>query len=386
MLRICHLADVHLGLRKYSAVAKSGFNQREVDISLAFRECIDRVVQIKPDITIIAGDLFHNVRPSNAILTLAFRELRRLSLVAPVVIVSGNHETPKKADVGNILKLFTEIPNIYVADQEQAVFTFPKLELAITALPHQALQDSELKIRAIDEYEFNVLISHGQIGDSWMSEFGGVEKKLSELSPHEFDYVALGHIHVVKQVELNTWFSGALEHTSSNIWSEAKDPKGFLEVIINKNPSNLDVKFHTLKSPREVVWLPAINASLFKDVEILNQKIFEALDNVPGGIDGKIIRQEVFDIPKEIFRSVSFKPFKEYKLRALHLQLELKLEVPMLSGAAHQGKIASKPLIEQLEIFTNEFRASKNAQTTSRIIDSFREYFKQLEAKEDEAA
>jgi hypothetical protein len=58
----------------------------------------------------------------------------------------------------------------------------------------------------------------------------------------------------------------------------------------------------------------------------------------------------------------------------------------MLSGAAHQGKIASKPLIEQLEIFTNEFRASKNAQTTSRIIDSFREYFKQLEAKEDEAA
>ena len=212
------------------------------------------------------------------------------------------------------------------------------------------------------------------------------EKKLSELSPHQFDYVALGHIHVVKQVEVNTWYSGALEHTSSNIWSEAKEPKGFLEVRLANNPRKSQVKFHTLKAPREVIWLPAMNAATAKDPESLNLRIMAALDNIPGGVDGKIIRQEVIEIPKEIFRSISLRHFKEYRLKALHLQLELKLETPSGIMLTDKTGISSKPLVDQLTTFTLEYRKSKPVQLTDRLVEIFNHYFTELAAKEDEAA
>lgn len=56
-----------------------GINQREADVNVAFQEAITRIISLKPDVTIIAGDLFHAVRPSNTVVTFCFRQLRRLA-------------------------------------------------------------------------------------------------------------------------------------------------------------------------------------------------------------------------------------------------------------------------------------------------------------------
>ena len=131
-LRICHMADVHLGYRRYNKLTKNGINQREADINLAFQEAITRMISLKPDAVVIAGDLFHSVRPSNAIVTMCFRQLRRLAdeTQAPIIIVAGNHETPKRIDTGSVLQLFTEISGVYVADAQKEVFTFKDKSLA----------------------------------------------------------------------------------------------------------------------------------------------------------------------------------------------------------------------------------------------------------------
>jgi DNA repair exonuclease SbcCD nuclease subunit len=111
LITICHLADVHLGYRRYNRLTKTGLNQREVDVSLAFQEAITRIISLRPDIVVIAGDLFHSVRPSNAVVTFCFRQLRRLTREsgAQVVIVGGNHEAPKRVDTGSVLQIFSEI-------------------------------------------------------------------------------------------------------------------------------------------------------------------------------------------------------------------------------------------------------------------------------------
>ncbi len=385
MIKICHLADVHLGLKKYSKLTKTGFNQREFDIALAFREVIDQISVIKPNLTIIAGDLFHSVRPSNAALTQAFREIRRLSSVSKVVIISGNHEAPKRADVGNILRLFSEIPDVYVADMAKTQFNFGEFDLSITALPHPSLMDENLNIQANDKYKFNVLVAHGQIGDTWISEFGGIERKISDLNIHQFDYVALGHIHVVKQVEFNTWYSGAIEHTSSNIWSESKEPKGFLEVTLQNAVPKLNVKFRSLKSPREVIQLSKINASLIADIDSLVKKIKSSLDEIPGGIEGKLVRLEVFNIPKEIYRLISHKEFKEYKAQALHLQLELKQEIINLADLNSLNSSTLKlPLLEQLVKFTKDYKKDSSINVIEKITDKFNTYFRTVEEAKDE--
>ena len=225
-IRICHLADVHLGYRRYNKLSKSGVNQREVDVNLAFQEAISRIIALHPDATIIAGDLFHSVRPSNAVVTFCFRQLRRLAREtgAPVILVGGNHETPKRADTGSVLQLFSEIENVYVADATQETFTFKDKSLAVTCLPHAALLDKGMpRLRADDRFQHNVLVVHAQVNEQWVSDFGGAELELKSLSPHEWDYIALGHVHMQRAVGLNAAYAGSIEHTSTNIWAESKE-------------------------------------------------------------------------------------------------------------------------------------------------------------------
>lgn len=321
-LRICHLADVHLGYRRYNKLTKSGVNQRETDVNLAFQEAVRRIILLKPDVTIIAGDLFHSVRPSNAIVTFCFRQLRRLAREtgAPVILVAGNHETPKRADTGSVMQLFGEIEGVYVADSKLEVFSFPDRGVSIACLPHAALagRTERLALRADDRFAHNVLVVHAQVNEQWVSEFGGEEVELKELSPHEWDYIALGHVHLHRPVALNAAYSGALEHTANNIWSEATTQKGFLEVNLPDGKRT----FHPLTSPREVVVLEPIDAETLTPDE-LTAMILQRGEGVAGGLEGKIVRMEIRNLTRESYRNLGHKELRELRGRALHFTLDL---------------------------------------------------------------
>ena len=64
-LRLAHLADLHLGLRQFTRQTPVGINQREADVARAFRHAVDGVIAAAPDAVLIAGDVFHSVRPTN---------------------------------------------------------------------------------------------------------------------------------------------------------------------------------------------------------------------------------------------------------------------------------------------------------------------------------
>jgi exonuclease SbcD len=351
-LRLCHLADVHLGYRRYNKLSKNGINQREVDVSLAFQEAITRVSSLKPDITIIAGDLFHAVRPSNAIVTMCFRQLRRLvkDSGAPVVIVAGNHETPKRIDTGSVLQLFSEIDGVFVADSAKAVFTFKEKDLAVTCLPHAALLEREgLSLRADDRFAHNVLVVHGQVNERWISDFGGAEIELKALSPHEWDYIALGHVHVQKPVALNAAYSGSLEHTANNIWSEASQPKGFLEVTL-PGPKRT---FHPLTSPREVVVLEAIDVSGAEPAAVM-EMVGSRAAAIPGGLEGKIVRLEIRGMTREIYRHLDHKALRALRAQALNFTLDIAF-VSTTSDARTAAQPGRGLLKDQLAEFSREW-------------------------------
>lgn len=330
-LRICHLADVHLGYRRYNKLTKGGLNQREVDVSRAFREAIDRTIALRPHLTIIAGDLFHAVRPSNMVATLCFKELRRLALGtrAPVIIVAGNHESPKRIDTGSILRLFAEIEGVFVADTQPEQFTFPDLGLSVFCLPHVSLaRIDEVTVRADDRFRYNVLVLHGQVNERWVSDFGGVEVDMQKLSPHEWDYIALGHVHLHREVMLNALYPGSLEHTASNIWAEGGTQKGFVEFHL---PSGKKT-FHALTSPREVLVLPSVDA-LYKEPAELMELISDRIAAVPGGIEGKIIRLEVFNLTREVFRQLDHKRLRAWRAEALNLTFDVRTPAANSEGS-----------------------------------------------------
>lgn len=320
-LRICHLADAHLGYRKYNRLTKGGLNQREVDVNFAFQEAITRIIALKPALVLVAGDLFHAVRPSNATLAFAFREIRRLAehSKAPVVIIAGNHETPRRIDSGSALQLLEEIPGVYVAKECKERFVFAEEGVAVQCIPHAALtQEPRVQVRADDRVPWNILVTHAQVDDSWVSDFGGVNFPLGSIVVHEWDYIALGHVHIFKQIGLNAAYSGATEHTSLNIWGEADRNKGFLEVAL-PGPK---IKFHALTSPREVVVLERIDAGGLSPENLLSA-IADRIATARGGIEGKIVRLELVRVDRESFKHLDHKQLRALRAPALHFALDI---------------------------------------------------------------
>lgn len=322
--RICHLADIHLGYRRYNKVTRAGFNQREADINHAFHEAVDRLIQLRPAVVIIAGDLFHSVRPSNAVVAFCCRELKRLRQRsgAEIVIIAGNHEAPKRSDTGSVLRVVAEIDGCCVAVGERERFTFEDHSLSVECLPHGTLGAlTPGEIRANDRMKHNVLVLHGQVNTDSISDFGGESIDLAALSPHEWDYIALGHVHVKRAVGLNAAYAGAIEHTAINIWSEAREKKGFWEIDLASGKRT----FHALTSPREVVALDPINALELEPHEV-SAEIERAFENVPGGIAGKIVRLEVINLARSVWRQIDPKALRRWRTTALHISLHLGFE------------------------------------------------------------
>ncbi|HRT11786.1 MAG TPA: metallophosphoesterase, partial [Methanoculleus sp.] len=92
-MKIVHLADTHLGLSAFSRIdPETGMNLREQLIYNNFLAAIDRIIAIRPDALVHAGDLFHQVKPKTRAYTTALDALSRLHEAGiPMLVVAGNH-------------------------------------------------------------------------------------------------------------------------------------------------------------------------------------------------------------------------------------------------------------------------------------------------------
>ena len=135
-LRLVHLSDLHLGYRQYQRLTPRGINQREADVAQSFTRALDRVIELAPEIVLIAGDVFHQVRPTNTAILHAYLQFARLRQALPdteIVMVAGNHDTPRSAETGSILRLFATL-GMHVVDGEARALEFPSLDLSVLAV------------------------------------------------------------------------------------------------------------------------------------------------------------------------------------------------------------------------------------------------------------
>ena len=189
-MRIAHLADIHLGFRQYYRLNPQGINQREADVAAAFRNAIDGVIAARPDIVVIAGDLFHSVRPTNPAILHSFNQFRKLRLAlpeTPLIIVAGNHDTPRSIETGTILQLFEAFEQAYVVFGEPKTLVFDTLDLEVTCVPHASWKgERRPSLLPKGRFRFHVAVTHGEVAgvrpkESWAAEYGGVVLEPSEL-------------------------------------------------------------------------------------------------------------------------------------------------------------------------------------------------------------
>jgi len=225
-LKILHFSDTHLGYNELDKTGSNGINIREQDFYESFIYVIDKILEIKPDIVVHAGDFFHRPSPPNRPITVALQQLKRLSDAnIPIIIIAGNHETPRSIYTAPILKAFNTIPNVYaIFGQEYETYEFG--ELVVHGLPHindPKVLETELEKIAPVKNKLNIMMLHTAFDAYMTDEYGQQvfpEERLKMLN--EFDYVALGHIHNFQKVKgLETaWYSGSTERTSVSQISE----------------------------------------------------------------------------------------------------------------------------------------------------------------------
>ncbi|MEX1185791.1 MAG: DNA repair exonuclease [Gemmatimonadaceae bacterium] len=360
-MRLVHLSDLHLGFRQYQRFTPMGINQREHDVALAFRKAIDKAIELQPDIVLFAGDVFHNVRPTNPAIIHAFKQLSRLTQMLPdaiVVMVAGNHDTPRTSETGCLLKLFKPL-GIEVVDGSPELLTFNERNLSVLAVPDMGHSEHPV-LRPQGKSRYNVLLLHGEIEGLLpphlgMAERGTMEISKEELGAQNWDYVALGHYHVWREIAPNAFYSGSLEYTSTTIWGEVaeeaaldgktwraaaprarlgKPGKGFIEWDLDSGKQT----FHPIET-RAVIDLPELDARGMTAAEV-DQAISERVEREP--IDDAIVRLVAKNVARHVARELDHRALREYKRRALHFHLDPRRpEVIRVHGHAAPGRRAS---------------------------------------------
>ena len=347
-MRLVHLADIHLGFRQYQRQTPTGINQREADVARSMQRVIDKVIELRPDLVLIAGDVFHTVRPTNPAILHAFREFSRLMAMLPdstVVMVAGNHDTPRTAETGCILRLFKPL-GITVVEGDSQQIRIAERDLTILAVPDMAVGRPSLEPDPTSKY--NILVLHGEI-EGVLPKYGReldrapMEITRKELGPEKWDYVALGHYHVYRSIAPNAYYSGSLDYTSTNPWGELAEER---EMGIRARNIEHDLATGTHKSMRFLrcaMGRSDANVRCRSLTPSLDEAIRDALDQCDGGIEDKIVRLVVRDVPRHILRDLDHKALREYKRRALHFHLDTRRPeiVRPEKGQAAPGRRAS---------------------------------------------
>jgi exonuclease SbcD len=347
-MRFVHISDSHLGASGFSRrLSPSGYNQREEDICNSFASAVDEIIQLSPDFVLHTGDLFHSVRPTNRIINFAIRQILRIvNLKMPMVIISGNHDTPKQRSVGSVFSFFEVFSPFLHLVYKNKYECIHINHTAIHAIPHcldqENFREELAKVRIDQEAKYNILMLHGVVA-------GIPEFSMGELSEQEiptsyfdlgFDYVALGHYHRHCQVAPDVVYAGSTERLSL---SELGQEKGFVEVEIQDSRfkiQNLKPKFHPVEC-RDMIELPTLDAENLDPDGVY--KGMEERTNSQDIMD-KIVRLKIINIPEHVYNSLDFRKITELKSKAFHFDLRFERKDEKEKTFTTEAPIGKLPL------------------------------------------
>ena len=253
-----HASDLHLGYAQY------GLEARRQDFDNAFIEVVDKTIELKPDFMIIAGDLFHQARPSNTTLENTIRSFKRLKDAGiPVLTVDGSHDSAPNTITGTILTpLDSAGLIIHLPRQEGACWRKPDCCYVYGIPNFRSRRKTEEALPAFlmekppapDPTLSNIFVLHMAIDLPSVTPSYIEAEVPPELIPEGFAYYAAGHVHERYLGKFKTGllvYSGCTETVS---YDEAKLKKGFMLVTVDEKGKVLP-NFVELNSPRKFVLL-----------------------------------------------------------------------------------------------------------------------------------
>ena len=233
-MKIVHCSDLHLG-KRFSG-NKDYVKKRYMDFFNAFATFIDKVEEIKPDVCLIAGDIFDKKEINPDILSKTEYLFKRLrdNVKKDIIAIEGNHDNSRILEESwleylqeqNILKVF-----YYNKDfEEKNYLKIDDINFYPVGYPGFMIDEALTKLsEKLNPQEKNIVVVHTGISGSTDTLPGLVSTSILDLFKDKAIYIAGGHIHsftTYPKEKPYFFVSGSLEF--SNVQNEKSDKKGFI--------------------------------------------------------------------------------------------------------------------------------------------------------------
>jgi exonuclease SbcD len=215
-----------------------------MDFLKCFEAVVNYALENRPDLFLIAGDLFDHMQPRNPTRAQAMNYFRTLHEKGiKVFLISGHHDTPKSMEQGSSpISVYNNSKYVtYFQDASQATQTtlkFDRQEVVISGISYNPTltwgMDPLEKIKLTKSGDINILMLHYPI-EGFKGYGAGLEPTVRPKSiPEGLQLVAAGHLHQHQRSKIKgteVIFPGSTEHVR---FSEEGEDKGFVWIDLNK--------------------------------------------------------------------------------------------------------------------------------------------------------
>ncbi|WP_113671262.1 exonuclease SbcCD subunit D [Vallitalea guaymasensis] len=273
-MKILHTGDWHIGKLVH------GIHMTE-DQKYILKQLVELIDQEKPDVLIIAGDIYDRSVPPIEAVDLLDEVLSDIVMKhkTKIIAIAGNHDSPDRVGFGNKLlrdnglyisgNLTEEIEPICIEDEFGGVnfYPIPFVEPAIVRELYndESIKNHDMAMKAIlsrvneglESNSRNICVAHAFVMGTVMLETSESERPLSIGGSEyvnvdyfeKFNYVALGHLHRPQKVMYDhIRYSGSLLKYS---FSETTQNKS-ITLISMDSEGNISVDLRELSPIRDM--------------------------------------------------------------------------------------------------------------------------------------
>ncbi|WEV60540.1 DNA repair exonuclease [Streptococcaceae bacterium ESL0729] len=228
-MKFLHIADLHLD-REFEGLSQD-IDYRPYEI---LGTIIDFALDEDVDFIILAGDNFHQSKPSIKMQNYFMTQLERLKEQGiKVFLIFGNHDYYREGvywfDFPDNVEVFykEEVESKYFENAQGERATISAFSYEHPHIRENKIKDYPFRDSASD---YHIGLFHGEIGG-----FDYAPTSLSDLKAKDYDYWALGHIHLKSMLADNIVYPGTpLGRNSKEITSQ------FALVNLSKTVSDLE--------------------------------------------------------------------------------------------------------------------------------------------------
>ncbi len=258
-MKIVHMADVHLGRFYKGKLPMDLASKRREELWKTFEKNIKYIRDNEVDVLLLCGDIYEREHFTSSDMD-RFVFLLNTLKETEVFIIAGNHDYIDSVSL--ILNCnFNE--NIHLFKDED-YFQIDELNLRVYGFSWDRGFDysRDLKFQLDDKFT-NILMIHGS---TMSKEHFYLDKNI--LNALEFNYIALGHIHIRQKIVDKAYYSGSPEPVSFKDEGE----HGFIEIEL-KDELNVTFKGQSLRNYIKHEVFVEESMDIYEVKEIIDDKL-----------------------------------------------------------------------------------------------------------------